>query len=98
MALSLIQIRIEDQLKTQANNLFENLGLDMSTAIRVFLKKAVATGGIPFDLKDNTYKATAGLQALTELNDIAQTNGTAGMSDLMVAEEIAEYRKSKREK
>ena len=33
MGYSLIQLRIEDQLKTQANKLFDNLGLDMSTAV-----------------------------------------------------------------
>ena len=98
MEYSLIQVRIEDQLKLQANKLFDNLGLDMSTAIRIFLKQAVATGGIPFELKDNTYKATAGLQTLMELNEQANLNGTAGMPEYMVAEEVAEYRKTRREK
>lgn len=96
MGYSLIQLRIEDQLKTQANKLFDNLGLDMSTAIRIFLKRAVATGSIPFELKDSTFKAEAALKAVMELNEEAHKNGTAGMPDYMVAEEIAEYRASKR--
>lgn len=98
MGYSLIQIRIEDQLKSQANKLFDNLGLDMSTAIRIFLKKTVVTGGIPFELKDNTYKATAGLQALMELNEQANINGTADMPSYMVSEDVAEYRKTRRKK
>ncbi|MDR0877063.1 MAG: type II toxin-antitoxin system RelB/DinJ family antitoxin [Treponema sp.] len=44
----LIQVRIEEQLKTDAESLFTDLGLDTSSAIRLFLKQAVAQNGIPF--------------------------------------------------
>jgi DNA-damage-inducible protein J len=44
----LIQIRIDEQLKTDAENLFTDLGLDTPSAIRLFLKQAVAQNGIPF--------------------------------------------------
>ena len=37
--MSYIQIRIDDELKEEAVKLFNELGLDLSTAIRLFLKK-----------------------------------------------------------
>jgi addiction module RelB/DinJ family antitoxin len=44
----LIQVRIDEQLKTDAESLFADLGLDTPSAIRLFLKQAVAQNGIPF--------------------------------------------------
>ena len=41
MANSLIQLRIDDKLKTEATDIFEKLGLDLSTAIRIFLTRSV---------------------------------------------------------
>ena len=46
-----IQICVDDVLKKTADELFLSLGLDTSTAIRIFLTMAVETGGIPFDVK-----------------------------------------------
>ena len=46
-----IQIRVEEKLKRDADSIFEDLGLDTPTAIRLFLKKVVITKSIPFELK-----------------------------------------------
>lgn len=46
-----IQIRIDEKLKSDADIVFENLGLDAPTAIRLFLKKVVVSKSIPFELK-----------------------------------------------
>ncbi|MCL1919416.1 MAG: type II toxin-antitoxin system RelB/DinJ family antitoxin [Peptococcaceae bacterium] len=43
-----IQVRVDDQLKESADILFSSLGLDTSTAIRMFLIAAMDVGGIPF--------------------------------------------------
>ena len=45
-----IQVRVDDQLKDSADALFSSLGLDTSTAIRMFLVAAMETGGIPFPI------------------------------------------------
>lgn len=45
-----IQIRVEDELKQKAEILFSDLGMDMPTAFRMFLKKSVATKSIPFKI------------------------------------------------
>lgn len=45
-----IQIRIEKSLKQKADLLFSEMGLDLPTAIRIFLTKVVSTRKIPFEL------------------------------------------------
>ena len=41
MGTSLLQVRIDDTLKNQAAEVFDNLGIDTSTAVRMFLKRVV---------------------------------------------------------
>lgn len=45
-----IQIRVDEELKRQADLIFDDLGMDTPTAIRLFLKKVVVSKSIPFDL------------------------------------------------
>ena len=48
---STIQVRVEDDLKLQSDNLFKSLGTDTTSAIRMFLTQAVAYNGFPFEIK-----------------------------------------------
>ena len=50
----MLQVRIDEELKTQATMVYESLGIDLSTAIRMFLKKSVAVNGVPFELKNDS--------------------------------------------
>lgn len=45
-----INIRIDDKLKDEAEKLFDELGLNMSSAFNVFLKQSIRQGGIPFEI------------------------------------------------
>lgn len=47
MAATNINVRIDTDLKQSAESLFSDLGLNMSTAITMFLKSAVSHDGIP---------------------------------------------------
>jgi DNA-damage-inducible protein J len=49
--MATIQLRINDGIKAEADSLFSGLGLDTSTAIRMFLAAAIENDGIPFDVK-----------------------------------------------
>lgn len=82
MANALIQLRIDEQLKTEATDIYEKLGLDLSTAIRIFLTRSVQEQGIPFDmtLKSNHYKAEAAVRAMREISKEAENNGTVDMT------------------
>ena len=97
MATSLLQVRIENSLKDQAAEVFENLGIDTSTAIRMFLKRAVMENGIPFrmTLPQKPYEAERGYRAMLELNESAEKNG---VSDLSLDEINAEIEASRKEK
>lgn len=50
MAQKNLQVRLDDKLKKKAESIFEKIGMDTPTAIRVFLAKVVDVGGIPFSL------------------------------------------------
>ena len=50
MATTNVTIRMDKELKAQADELFAQLGLNMSTAIGVFCKQAVRLGKIRFEL------------------------------------------------
>lgn len=49
--MATLQIRIDDTLKKQADTLFSSLGLDTSTAIRIFLNASIENAGIPFSVQ-----------------------------------------------
>ena len=44
-------IRINRQLKAESETLFRSLGMNMTTAIQCFLKQAVISGGMPFEVR-----------------------------------------------
>ena len=46
-----INIRIDDALKKKAETLFDDLGLNMTTATTMFLKQCIRCIGIPVDLR-----------------------------------------------
>ena len=48
MATVPTQVRIDENLKKQASELFSQLGMDMSGAMNIFLKQCVLRGGLPF--------------------------------------------------
>ncbi len=51
MATVPTQIRIDREIKAQATALFASLGLDMSSAVNLFLRQCVLRGGIPFPIE-----------------------------------------------
>lgn len=50
---STIQVRVDDDLKVKSDHLFHDLGTDTTSAIRMFLRQAVANNGFPFEIKRN---------------------------------------------
>ena len=45
-----INIRVDRDIKAKAQNVFTALGLDMSSAVNIFLRQAIRKNGIPFEL------------------------------------------------
>jgi DNA-damage-inducible protein J len=48
--MSTINVRVDDRTKTKARELFSQFGLDLSTAINMFLMQSIREQGIPLDL------------------------------------------------
>lgn len=96
MATSLLQVRVEDSLKDEAAAVFENLGIDTSTAVRMFLKRSVMENGIPFrmTLPKTPYAAERGYRAMVEMSESAEKNG---LSDMTLDEINAEIDASRKE-
>lgn len=46
-----ITVTVDDTLKTQADELVADLGMNTSTAIKIFLTLSTKVGGLPFDVK-----------------------------------------------
>lgn len=46
-----LNIRTDKEIKEKAENIFQELGLNMTTAINMFLRTSIRENGIPFDLK-----------------------------------------------
>jgi DNA-damage-inducible protein J len=55
--MATIQVRVDDNTKTAADSLFSSLGLDTSTAVRMFLVAALEYDGLPFVVKHRAPKA-----------------------------------------
>ena len=57
MSQILVQVRVDRELKEQTASIYDAIGIDLPTAIRMFFKKSVMVGGLPFDgrvqMRDN---------------------------------------------
>lgn len=95
MANALIQLRIDEKLKTEAADIYERLGLDLPTAIRIFLTRSVEERGIPFSMKLKTdhYQAEAAVRAMREMSKAAEAEGIADMTLDEINAEISAVRK-----
>ncbi|WP_088228289.1 type II toxin-antitoxin system RelB/DinJ family antitoxin [Desulfosporosinus sp. FKB] len=63
-----LNIRVDEELKRKAEAIFAELGLNMSTAINIFLRYSVRYGGIPFDLRIEQPNAET-LAAIDDINN-----------------------------
>ena len=69
MATVPTQVRIDENVKKQANELFSQLGLDMSSAMNIFLRQCILRGGLPFTVELPQYKSDI-LEAMEEAKRI----------------------------
>ncbi|WP_035463606.1 type II toxin-antitoxin system RelB/DinJ family antitoxin [Ligilactobacillus ceti] len=81
------QIRIDSDTKKLSSELFARLGLDMSTAVNMFLSQCVLRNGLPFTVSMPEYNQET-LEAMVEAKRIAHdpdVKGYTNMHDLMSA-------------
>ncbi len=66
MSKTSMSIRLDSEVKEQAQQVFSNLGMDMTTAINIFLRQAIQYQGLPFDVRLDENRQL--LQVLTDLD------------------------------
>ena len=94
MANTLVQFRIDDTLRQQANELCMKLGMDLSTYLRMSLAKLVQEQGVPFALKLNSVPTSEeAIAAMRKLSDLSQANGNSKMTLAEINAEISATRK-----
>ena len=81
MATTNLNIRTDKDVKEQADRIFSERGLNMTTAINVFLRTTIRENGIPFALKlDTPNEVTAA--AIEEGRRIAFDSSVKGYTDM----------------
>jgi len=76
-----ISIRMDSDLKVQADALFAELGMNISTAFNVFVRQALREGRIPFDISLNKPNRET-IAAMLEAERIAKDPSVKGYNDL----------------
>ena len=67
MATSTLQIRVDSTLRSQAEDFFNGAGLDLSSAVRLFLKQVVIRRRVPFDvIAEDPFWSDANQRVLAE--------------------------------
>ncbi len=90
MATTNLNIRTEKAVKEQAEEIFNELGLNMTTAINMFLRTAIREHGIPFDLKLDVPNGTtvAAIKEGKKLMSDPTSPRYSNMADLKAALEV----------
>ena len=95
--MAILQIRVDEELKNQANAIYNELGMDISTAVRMFLKRSVLIGGIPFDMKvDDQILKT--IRAIDDMRTISEQNGNSSMTLEDINDEIKKAREDRKKR
>lgn len=82
-----LNIRTDKEVKAQAEKIFEALGLNMTTAVNIFLRQAIRENGIPFEVKLNVPNETtaAAIRGGRSIACDKTATGYNNMSDLRAA-------------
>lgn len=90
---STIQVRVDDEIKSKADMLFKDLGMDTTTAIRIFLTQAIANDGFPFEIKKKTVNPYRTLSESEFMDKLETSRMHANQGDYSDADDvIAEMR------
>ena len=81
MATIPTQIRIDETVKAQATSLFNHLGMDMSSAVNIFLRQCILRGGLPFIVEVPNYSQQT-LEAMAEAKRISRDNTVASYDNI----------------
>lgn len=78
MATTNFSVRLDSDLKKQSEALYGELGVNLTTAINVFLRKSLKVGGFPFDVRNDEPNREAKL-ALLEAEKLSKDPNVKGL-------------------
>ena len=81
-----LNIRIDPETKSSAENLFGMFGITVTDAVNMFLRQSIMVGGLPFELKQPRYNAVTET-AMQEARDITLASEKALAKDWLLPEE-----------
>lgn len=76
--MATVSFRMDDALKKQADELFNDLGMNLTTAFTIFVKQAVREQGIPFEISREVPNSET-LEAIREVEEMKK-NPSLGKS------------------
>ena len=65
-----VTIRLDREVKEQAEMMFNNLGMNLSTAFNIFARQALRQGKIPFEIYDPFFSEKNQLELKHRISDI----------------------------
>ncbi len=84
MATTNFSVRMDSDIKKQCEALYSELGMNLTTAINVFLRQSLRVGGLPFDVRvQQPNKET--IAAMLEAERIARDSSVKRYSDVEAA-------------
>lgn len=78
---SIISIRMDNDLKAAAEALYEELGMNLSTAFNIFVRQSLRERGIPFKITEGTPSKET-VSAMLEAERIAKDPNIKGYHDV----------------
>lgn len=67
-------VRLDKNIKTEAQHIYSELGIDMTTAINVFLRQSIRSNGFPFEVCLNVPNTNT----LSAMKDVTEGKNTVG--------------------
>ena len=101
MATSVLQVRIDDNLREQASAVYEKMGIDLSVAVRIFLKQSVIENGLPSNMTLASQRELVierGVRAIERMQEESERNGNCNITLDEINSEISAARAERRTK
>lgn len=80
----LIQFRADKALKQEVTEIYESLGMDLPTALRMFMSKSKMVKGVPFEVRlpENTITKAEAMRAFNDLRSQASNLPEMSLEDI----------------
>jgi len=102
MATANLTVRVDEGVKRDFDIFCENVGINATAAVNMFIKTVVRTRALPFIVTDSTVDEQGNIQTMTRMKNAIQTmreqseaNGNDDMTLADINAEIAAYRQER---